>query len=170
MAKEDVIIHGVTYPTVPSMRAKDADNQSQYVTFYYTGDATGTAAHLLYGDVLYGPNGEVVGTMTDRSGFSGTVTNKNLDVVIPAGFHDGTGSVGLSSNDKNNLVSGNLRSGVTVLGVSGSSTVVDTSDATATAAQILNGETAYVNGQKLTGTLTTISVSQDSTTHVLTIL
>ena len=64
----------------------------------------------------------------------------------------------------------NIKSGVTILGVSGSSTVVDTKDATAAAGTIVSGKTAYVNGAKITGSLTTVAaVSQDSTTKVLTI-
>ena len=51
----------------------------------------------------------------------------------------------------------------------GTAVFVDTTDATATAAQILSGETAYVGGAKITGQLTTVSVSQDSTTKVLTV-
>lgn len=59
-----------------------------------------------------------------------------------------------------NLTAGNIRSGVKIFNVTGSyagsssSGGVDTSDATATAANILSGKTAYVNGSKLTGTMT----------------
>ena len=59
-----------------------------------------------------------------------------------------------------NLTAGNIRSGVKIFNVTGSyagsssSGSTDTSDATATAANILSGKTAYVNGSKLTGTMT----------------
>lgn len=59
-----------------------------------------------------------------------------------------------------NLTAGNIRSGVKIFNVTGSyagsssSGGTDTSDATATAANILSGKTAYVNGSKLTGTMT----------------
>jgi hypothetical protein len=46
---------------------------------------------------------------------------------------------------------------------------MDTTDANAQAQHILNGFTAYVNSVKVTGNLTTPTVSQDSTTKVLTI-
>ncbi|MBC2478145.1 hypothetical protein HGI39_26435, partial [Clostridium beijerinckii] len=62
-----------------------------------------------------------------------------------------TGLVG--TLDLSNLVNGNIRSGVTINGVSGKSSVVDTADANAVSAQILNGAFAYVNGAKISGNI-----------------
>ena len=56
--------------------------------------------------------------------------------------------------DKNtNLKPENLKAGVTCLGIVGTVKVLDTSDATATAEDISLNKTAYVNGQKITGSL-----------------
>ncbi|WP_238917267.1 phage tail protein [Clostridium sp. YIM B02555] len=62
-----------------------------------------------------------------------------------------TGLVG--TLDLSNLVSGNIKSGVSINGVSGKASVVDTADANAVAGQILNGQTAYINGNKVTGNM-----------------
>lgn len=57
--------------------------------------------------------------------------------------------------DKNaNLKPENLKAGVTCLGVEGTmNSGIDTSDATATINDIAQDKTAYVNGEKITGTL-----------------
>ena len=57
--------------------------------------------------------------------------------------------------DRNtNLKPENLRAGITCLGVVGTmQSGIDTSDATAQAKDIQDGKTAYVNGQKITGTV-----------------
>lgn len=55
-----------------------------------------------------------------------------------------------------NLLPENLKKGVTLLGVKGTlDGGIDTSDATATADVISEGKTAYVNGNKITGTVRT---------------
>ena len=58
-------------------------------------------------------------------------------------------------SDKNtNLKPENLKQGVTCLGIEGTmNSGIDTSDANAIAEDILINKTAYVNGQKITGTL-----------------
>lgn len=50
------------------------------------------------------------------------------------------------------LVTGNIKNGANILGVSGKASVVETSDANAVAGDIALGKTAYVNGVKITGT------------------
>lgn len=51
------------------------------------------------------------------------------------------------------LVAGNIKTGVEIFGVTGTYSGLDTSDATATAADIVSGETAYVDGRMITGNL-----------------
>ena len=57
---------------------------------------------------------------------------------------------------KTKIKSQNIKSGVNILGVQGSSKVLDTTDSNAVANDIVTGKTAFVNGQKITGTYTGI--------------
>jgi len=50
------------------------------------------------------------------------------------------------------LVTGNIKGGVTILGVAGKASVVETNDGNAAANQIRKGQTLYINGNKITGT------------------
>jgi hypothetical protein len=64
--------------------------------------------------------------------------------LIPAGYHNGSGSVAGDGA----LQDSNIKVGTTIFTVAGTFT----SDATATATDILESLTAYANGSKLTGT------------------
>ena len=57
------------------------------------------------------------------------------------------------------LVSANIKSGANIFGVAGSASVVDTSDATAKVSDMVDGVTAYVNGEKVTGNVPEVASS-----------
>lgn len=90
-----------------------------------------------------------------RTGTMPSVGAQNLtpgaaSQTITAGYHDGTGKVGGDAN----LVTGNIKAGTTIFGVTGDSNVVNTSSGNATAGEILLGRNAWVSGQQVNGTLT----------------
>lgn len=167
MAK-NVIINGATYNSVPLVRIPQTDGGT--AEFYDTSDATAEAQHTLTGKKTYGASGAINGSMANNGDTSGTIATKTGTVTIPEGYTTG-GSVGLAEAQKNLLVSANIKSGVTLLGVSGSSMVLDTtiSSGGATASNIMNGYKAFVNGAQVTGNATVPTVSQDTSTKVLTI-
>lgn len=167
MAK-NVVVNEIVYPNVPQVEIPLSSGSGNAV-FYDTTGATADASKVLAGETVYGANGLETGSMVNNGAVSSTITTKDQVVTIAEGYHDGNGGIQIDQAQRNLIVSGNIRSGVSLLGVSGSSSVVNTADGTATAGRIANGYTAYVNGSKITGTLTSANVSQDTTTKVLTI-
>ena len=57
-----------------------------------------------------------------------------------------------TANANSNLIASYIKEGVKVGGITGTLKTLDTSDATATAADIAKGKTAYVKGEKIIGT------------------
>ncbi len=62
------------------------------------------------------------------------------------------------------MVASNIKSGVNIFGVAGTYSGLDTSDATATASDIVSGKTAYVNGREVEGSLVVQTYYTGSTT------
>lgn len=167
MAKS-VKINGVTYESVPQVSIPLSAGPGT-ADFYDTSTATGTAADVLNGKTVFGSAGAISGTMTNNGAVTGTISTVKDTYTIQSGYHNGSGTVSIASSEQLKIVTGNIKAGVTILGVAGKSSVVDTADATAAASTIVSGKTAYVNGSKVTGSLTSVAVSQDSLTKVLTI-
>ena len=165
---QNVIINGVTYSNVPEVDIPKSGGGT--ATFYDPSDATAEQGDILSGKNAYISGGKKNGSMPNNGSTSGTISSKDGSVTIPAGYTSG-GSVTISSTEQAKIIANNIRSGVTLLGINGSTNVVNTNIASggAAAGDIMNGKKAYVNGELITGSATVPTVSQDSTTKVLTI-
>lgn len=114
---QNVIINGVTYQNVPEVDIPK--NGGGTAKFYDTTNADIAAADVLSGKVGFGSSGSVTGSMANNGATGGTISTKAGSVTIPAGYTSG-GTVSLASAAISDLVSGNLLTGKTVLGVAGS--------------------------------------------------
>lgn len=85
-----------------------------------TSDDTVAAAEMLMGKTAHARGVKITGTMPNNGAVSGSIATKDGQYTIPQGFHDGSGKVGIASAEKAKLIPGNIKSGVVVLGVTGS--------------------------------------------------
>lgn len=85
-----------------------------------TTDANALATEILSGKTAYVNKVKITGEMTNNGAVSGTISNKNTPYTIPAGYHSGLGTVGLDSTSSQALIASNIKSGVEILGVTGS--------------------------------------------------
>lgn len=166
---QNVVINGVTYNDVPEVDIPKSGGGTS--KFYDPSDATAAEGDILSGKDAYISGGKKNGSMPNNGDVSGTISTKAGTVQIPAGYTPG-GTAQISSTEQAKVISGNIRSGVTLLGVSGDSNVVNTQVASADAAgaaHIVSGKKAYVNGGLVTGQATLPTISQNSSTKVLSI-
>lgn len=191
---QTVKINGVNYDGVDKVQMPLASDPSQMVVYVNTDDANAVAASIKDGDTAWVKGKKVEGTMPVNGTVGGKIAARDGSVSIPKGYTDG-GAVTIDDAEKAKLIPGNIRQGVTVLGVGGTMSpsegvnaqektvtptksqqvvqpdsgythldkvtvgaipeqYITTTDATAEAGDIAKGETAYVNGKKVTGTHT----------------
>lgn len=117
---QNVIINNVTYQNVPEVDIPK--NGGGTAKFYDTASADVTGADILTGKTAFGASGSVSGSMANNGSTSGTISTKAGTVTIPAGYTTG-GTVAISSTEQSKITATNIKSGVTILGVSGSLTL-----------------------------------------------
>lgn len=112
---QNVIINGVVYSSVPEVDIPK--NGGGTAKFYDTASADISAGDVLTGKTAYGASGSVSGSMANNGSTSGTIGTKAGTVTIPAGYTTG-GTVSLTN--VSDCVAGNILTGKSILGVSGS--------------------------------------------------
>ena len=102
-------------------------NPIQTIYACSSGDGDATANQILSGKTAWVKGKKVTGTMANRGAVTQTL-NAGGSYTIPAGYHNGSGKITVAS-------------------------LASQTQANATASQILSGRTAWVNGNKITGTM-----------------
>lgn len=102
------------------------------VTGTYTSDATADTTHILKDKIAYSKGLKITGSMANNGAVAPSVLGAGSSYTIPAGYHNGKGKVTAAS-------------------------LAGQTSGSATANDILTGKTAWVNGSKITGTISKYS-------------
>lgn len=90
-----------------------------------TSDANATSAEILAGTeqnpiTAYVNGNKITGAMPNRGAVTLTIDDKDDELAIANGYHDGSGVAKLDATEKAKLIPSNILQGVTILGVQGS--------------------------------------------------
>lgn len=131
-------------------------------TYQDVSAVTAGAADVLTGKIIVDKTGKVTtGNMPNNGAVTQTLTADATSYTIPKGFHSGAGTVKIVPETKTvtptktaqdiTPTTGKMLSKVSVAAIPDN--FIDTTDADAVAANILAEKTAYVGGEKVTGTM-----------------
>lgn len=156
-----------------------AGNIATGVTIYgVTGTVNVATGDAVSGDVLTGKTfsnaiaSGVVGSIPVKDGDNASTAQSAAVGVnkftAPTGFYDGDDKVTATDAQvvalDTNIVTANIKSGITIFGVAGDSNVVNTSSGDAVAGDIRTGKKAWVGGSEVTGILAPAAVERTGQT------
>lgn len=110
-----------------------------------TSDDTLLVSEALTGKTFHARETAYTGTMPNNGAVSGTISTKAGQYTVPQGYHDGSGKVQIDSTEQAKIIAGNIKSGVQILGVTGT----------------YSGEAVSVQTKSATPTLTAQTILPD---------
>lgn len=102
--------HGADGEAITGSCPFDADTSSD----------TAVASEILTGKTVHARGTAITGEMPNRGAVTGSISTVAGTYTIPAGYHDGSGSVAIDSTEQAKIIAANIKSGVEILGVTGS--------------------------------------------------
>lgn len=133
-----------------------------------TSEDTLTVSEALVGKTFHARGTAYTGTMPNNGAVSGTITTKAQSYVIPQGYHDGSGTVSISSVEQAKIIATNIRQGITILGVEGSMSGQEDMNAQAKTAtptfstQVISPDTGYNCLSQVTVNSITVTYSDNA--------
>ena len=107
-----VTAHDASGATITGTSTLDSD----------TSDDTALVGEILSGKTAHARGAQLTGTMPNRGAIDIDITTVNQSVSVPQGYHDGSGTVQIDSTEQAKIIPGNIKDGVSVLGVVGTYT------------------------------------------------
>jgi len=107
-----VTAHDASGETITGTSTKDSDT---------SGD-TALVGEILSGKTAHARGTLLTGTMPNNGAVSGNITTKAQEYSVPQGYHDGSGKVKIDTTEQSKIIAGNIKDGVTILGVLGTYT------------------------------------------------
>ena len=104
-----ITAHDKSGSVITGQSTKDSD----------TSEDTAAVGEILYGQTAHARGALLTGSMANNGSVTGTISTKAQQYSIPIGYHDGGGKVSISSTEQEKIVAGNIKNGVTILGVEG---------------------------------------------------
>lgn len=84
-----------------------------------TSDGNVSASEILLGKIAYSNGQQITGTMPNIGQQTGIIRTRGQSISISQGYHDGSGSVYIDYDEQDKIKSGNIKKGVTILGITG---------------------------------------------------
>lgn len=84
-----------------------------------TSGATVQASEILFGKTAGVRGSMVTGSMPNNGAVAAKISTVSGEYIVPLGYHDGSGKCVIDPDEAAKLIAGNIKAGVTILGVTG---------------------------------------------------